>query len=193
MFELKEPTAATVTSVTPRIEKHGEENVPAVSLGLKICGPNTLLDLLHPGLRAVLYTRPEGQEDLPGVDQTLPLLRTRACEVIRVKMPDMQGWRLVIEHGIDDSSAIDLSDCKVDKVVVEPFEGGSCEVRFRVGTSDVDDTYMGHLAMKLGSETRITLLAPEPKQEPIDGSTEAFEAGKDPDARDLFLEEHGQA
>jgi len=88
-------------------------------------------------------------------------------------------------------SCIDLHDVKADKFVVEPFEGGSCEISFRVGTSDVDETYLGRLGMKLGREVMITLHAPEAKPEPIDGTTEAFERdhpAEEPDATDLFAE-----
>jgi hypothetical protein len=193
-FQLLTATHAKLSSFTPRIEKHGDENVPAVSLGLTITGPNTLLDALQPGLRAALYTAPEGQEVLPGVEQSLPLLRSRALERIKLKVPDMEGWQLVIEHGIADDSAVDLHGCKVDGFVLEPFEGGSVELKFRVGTSDVDETYMGHLAMKLGQEVKITLHAPQPKPDAIDGTVEAFQKDHpdaDKSAADLFQEVHG--
>ena len=191
MFELLTPTAAKITSVTPRIERHGDENVTAVSLGIKITGPNTLLDLLADGLHPTLYRAADEQPQLEGVEESLPLLRTRAVERFKVRMPDMIGWRLVIEHGIDDDSGIDLHEAKVDKFVVEPFEGGSCEISFRVGTSDVDETYLGRLGMKLGREVMITLHAPEAKPDAIDGTTEAFERdypSDEPDAGDLFAE-----
>lgn len=195
-FQILTPTAAKLTSLTPRIEKHGDESVPAVSIGLTITGPNTLLDLLQPGLRDALYKAVDDQKQLPGVEPSTPLLRTRALERIKLKVPDMEGWRVFVEHGISDESAIDLHGCKVDNFVLEPFEGGSIELKFRVGTSDVDETYMGHLAMKLGKEVCITLHAPEPKQDAIDGTQEAFDADH-PDsgksAADLFAEVHGDA
>lgn len=193
MFEILTPTTAKLATLTPRIERHGDENVPAVSMRLKITGANTLLDLLTPGLLDALYTVVPDQEQLPGVEQAKPLLRTRAVERFSVKMPDMVGYRLVVEHGIDDGSGIDLHDVKVDKVIVEPFEGGSCEVSFRVGTSDVDETYLGRLGMKLGQDVLITLRAPEPVPEAIDGSTAAFDADHpaDLEAADLFAAEHG--
>jgi len=196
-FELKTSTAAKLTSVTPRIEKHGDSDVPAVSLGIKITGPNTLLDLLAPGLRDVLYMKPEGQEELPGIEFTTPLLRTRAVEKFKVKMADMAGWRVIVDHGIDDDSAIDLHDCKVDKFSVEPFEGGSIELAFRIGSSDVDSTYIGALAMKLGSEVQIQLHAPEKAADVIDGSMDAFRrdypdlGDEDQDAGGLFAAAHG--
>ncbi len=175
-FELKNPTIAIISSVTPRIEKHGDENVPAITLGIQITGPNTLLDLIVPGLRDVLYKPANDDMDtLPGVEQSTPLLRSRAMERIKLKMPQMEGWTLEVEHGIDETTAIKLSLCKVDKFSLEPFEGGSVELSFRVGTSDVDERYMGELAMKLGSEVPIMLLAPAVKPGAIDGSQAAFE------------------
>lgn len=186
MFELKTKTPAVITSVTPRIEKHGDDNVPAISLGLKITGPNTLLDLLCPGLRDVLYKAVDGQDQLPGVEQSTPLLRSRAIERIKVKMPTMEGWILIVEHGIDDDTQIELHSCKVDKVFAEPFEGGSCEISFRVGTSDVDERYMGELAMKLGSEVPITLLAPVAADPAIDGTRAAFDADHPSASGSLF-------
>jgi hypothetical protein len=195
-FQLIAPTTAKLTSFTPRIEKHGDSNVPPVSLGLTITGSNTLLDALQPGLREAVYKAVADQEVLPGVEQSLPLLRSRALERIKLKMPEMEGWQLIVQHGIGEDSAIDLHQCKVDSFQVEPFEGGSVELKFRVGTSDVDETYLGRLGMKLGQEVQIQLIAPVPGIDAIDGTQEAFERdhpdlGKD--AGDLFAEAHQEA
>lgn len=196
MFALSTSTTAKLTSLTPRIEKHGDENVPAVSLGLSITGPNTLLDLFNQTLRHALYKAAEDAGDnLPGIEAPTPLLRTRGLEKIKLKVGEMVGYRLHIEHGIDDDSAIDLHDCKVDKWTLEPFEGGSIELALRVGTSDIDETWAGRLAMKLGQEVQITLTPPEPKADAIDGTQDAFDAdhpdaGKE--AGDLFAEAHAE-
>jgi len=185
MFQITEKTTAIITGLNTRTENHGDEKVPAISLHLKITGPNSILDLMQPGLRHALYTAPEGQEQLEGMDVT-PLLRTTALERIKLKMPELKGWRLCVEYGIaDDEGLIDLHDCTVKKFHLEPFQGGSCELTFMVSTSDVDATYLGRLGMKIGQEAQIQLLAPEPKPEAIDGSVEAFEADH-PDAGDLF-------
>lgn len=193
MFQLLTPTTAKLKSLTPRIEKHGDENVPAVSLGLAIVGPNTLLDLFSETMRHALYKAAEDAGDnLPGIDAPTPLLRTRGLEKIKLKTPDMVGYRLVVDHGIGGDSAIDLHDCKVDKWTLEPFEGGSVELSFRVGTSDIDETWAGRLAMKLGQEVKITIHAPEPKPDAIDGTQAAFEADH-PDAGQLFADAHGDA
>jgi len=172
MFELLTPTPATLTSVTNRVEKHGDDDVPAISLGLKIETANTVLDTLSETLRRALYTRPDGQEDLPGVEQTTPLLRTRDIETLSIART-LEGWTLTVEHGIDEETAIELGACKVDKFKVAPKEGGSVELSFRVGSSDVMPEEAGQLWAKNGQEVSITLtapkIAPAAKDAPTDG------------------------
>jgi hypothetical protein len=170
-FQLPDWTAATLATQTNRVEHHGDEHVPAVTLGFKITGPNTILDAFGDKLdiRHGLYTAPEGQEQFEGIDST-PLLRTTGVERLKLKVPNLEGWRLQVDHGIDEEDPIELQDCSVKKFYLEPFQGGSCELSFQVSTSDVDATYLGLLGMKLGQEVQIKLLAPEVKQDPIDGT-----------------------
>jgi hypothetical protein len=200
-FELTQCTPATLSSVTPRIEKHGDADVPAVTLGLRITAANTLLDLLEPGLLAMLYKPVEvepAQGELPEVEQatSMPLLRVRIIEELRLR-GELSGWALAIEYGIDESSAIHLGQCKVDKFRVTPAEGGSIELALRIGTRDVDEESMGRLTMLLGHEINITLIAPVRDSAPvIDGSVDAFakdhpEFAGGADAGDLFAEQHG--
>ena len=123
-FELKTPTAATLRTVTPRTEIHGDEKVSAISLGLSITGPNTLLDALDGGkLRNALYMAVPGQDQLPGVEPSTPLLRARGIEEVKCA-GTLEGWTVRFEHGIDDDSAIVLGGSKVDKFRVIPTEGG---------------------------------------------------------------------
>ena len=210
-FELTTKTPATLATMTPRLEKHGDKDIPAVSLGLRIKAPNTLLDVLAPGLMAMLYKpvekpadEPE-QGELPEVEAatSMPLLRTRVIETLHLR-GELNGWKLGIDYGIDDDSAIHLDACKCDKFrVLELLEGGSIELAFRIGTSDVDEESMGRLTMLLGSEIMVTLIAPVRGGPVIDGTTDAFRADHpevdlfsepDPVARDageMFAEQHG--
>lgn len=178
VFELKNPTRATITSVTPRLEKHGEDNVRAVSFGIKISASNTLLDLLSAGLLAALYTKPDNETPGPrtfeGMELShLPLLRTSGVESLNVK-GSYEGWTLHIPYGIDDTSAINLGGCKVDKFKVIPIEGGSITLTMRIGTSAVDEPLCGKLMMLLGEEREITLLAPAKPADTIDGTGAEF-------------------
>lgn len=188
-FELKTPTAATLRTVTPRTEIHGDEKVSAISLGLSIKAANTLLDALDGGkLRHALYMAVPDQDQLPGVEPSTPLLRARGIEEVKCS-GSLEGWTVRFEHGIDDDSAIVLGGSKVDKFRVVPIEGGSVELLFRVGTSDIDEGEAGALFGMLGQEVMISIIAPvvaagEPA---IDGTTAAFKADH-PEAGDLFAD-----
>jgi len=186
-FEIPTPTAATLRSVTPRTETHGDEKVSAISLGLSITGPNTLLDSLDGGkLRNALYMAVPDQDQLPGVEPSTPLLRARCIELVKLA-GTLEGWTVRFEHGIDDSSAIVLGASKVDAFRVRPMEGGSVELLFRVGTSDISEAEGGALFGMLGQVAMITVTAPVVATGApiIDGTTEAFNADH-PEAADLF-------
>lgn len=193
LFELAAPVDVLLKTWTPRTEKHGDDEVSATSLGIKISGANTLLDLLSPTLRTMLYAAPEGQAQLPGVEVSTPLLRCKLAEKLHLTSA-FEGWTLRIYHGIHNDPFV-ISGCKVDKFVVTPFDGGSCEIDFRIGSSDIDEEEAGWLYGKQKQEISISLHAPV-KTAAIDGSVEAFkrdhpEAEKT--ATDLFTAQHGGA
>lgn len=124
MFALTTYTSAVLASITTRTECHGEDKVPAVTLGFKITGPNTILDNFGSpyDFRHALYTAPEGQEQLEGIDST-PLLRTVGMGQVRIDVPKHEGWRLLIDHGLDESAPIDMGNCSVSKFKLEAIDG----------------------------------------------------------------------
>lgn len=191
MFQLTTPTEVKLCSMTPRTEKHGDDDVSAVSLALRLVGPNTMLDIVQPGLRDALYKAVEGQEHLPGVEPATPLLRARGVESVKLTAC-FEGWTLAIDRGIDESDPIKLGGSKIDKFVVEPKEGGSIELTFRVGSSDIDEGEAGWLFGHLGQQIVVTIAAPEVKPAAIDGTGAEFKKDH-PDAGDPFAAEHGDA
>lgn len=175
-FELPDPTTVTLQTLTPRTEKHGE-GVSALSMGLKLTTSNVVLDRLSPTLRTTLYSAVPGQDDLPGVEPSTPLLRTAGLDRITLGAC-FEGWTLRIDYGIGgDVDPIVLGGCKVDRFLLKPLEGGTVELSFRVGTSDVDEREGGILFGKLGHDLQITLNAPLPDAAAgvIDGTVAAFE------------------
>lgn len=191
-FELLEPTDALLRTFTPRVEKHGEDDVSAASLGLTIEAPNTILDLLAPSLRPTLYAAPEGQVTLPGVEESTPLLRTKVIETLKLT-PCFEGWTLVITAGISEADNITIGDCKVDKFVVTPRDGGSVQLDLRIGSNDIDEHDAGWLYGHLRHEIEITLHAPVVKPDAIDGTQGHPGAAPGPDAGDLFRQAHGRS
>lgn len=192
-FELLTPTAAILSTVTPRTEVHGDDRVFAISLGIKLVGANTLLDKLSPTLRDTLYKAVEDQDVLPGVEVSTPLLRTRGIEQVTLA-GSLEGWTLTVDHGIDEDAPIALGGCRVDKFRVVPSEGGTVELNFRIGSNDIDSTEAGLLCSHLSQEINITLKAPEKAADTIDGSVGAFKRDHPDsvDPTDLFLDQHGE-
>lgn len=173
-FELTQ-MHATITSFTGRVETHGKEKVPAVSLGFQIITANTILDVLDPSLRTTLYKSIEEQDPLlPGIDPATPLLRTDSLGVISLDKV-FEGWTVTVEHGIDDEGAIELAKVKIDSFKIVARQGGTVELSFRAGTSALDTHAAGLLWSKNSSGVVLTLAAPKPQEQAIDGSVEAFE------------------
>jgi hypothetical protein len=212
LFTLDTATDAKLTSVTPRSEHHGTDLVSAITLGLTITGPNTILDLLSPTLRHALYTRADddSQEALDGIEPPTPKLRTKHLGPLTLSIPAIEGGTLFVEWGIGDD--MELGSCKVDKWRAECMEGGSVALSFRVSTSDLSEEEAGHLFGKLGQVIAIRFEPPAPKTEPvqtgqvIDG-TKGPSAGPlfddpeedddsedgEPDATDTFVAQHAEA
>lgn len=191
MFQILTMTEARLVTVTLRSEKHGDDEKPAVSMGIEIECPNTLLDAIDPTIRQTLYMAVPDQEQLPGVEPATPVLRSNSIENVQL-IQKYEGWTLNIDDGIDDTKPMAFGGCKVDKFRVEPKQGGTCTVRTRVGTSDLDKERSGMLGMHVGQRIWITLTPPEKPAAPIDGSNEAF-AKDHPEAGDLFAAAHGDA
>lgn len=185
MFQIEEFTEAHVASITNRQETHGDEKVPAISIGLVMVTANTLLDQIDPTLRQSLYKAIEDQDQLPGIEPATPVLRCNSIE--KVTLPTLhEGWTLSVDDGIDDTLPLVFGQVKVDKFVIEPQQGGAISLRFRCGTSDIDADRLGKLGMHNGGSIWIKLTAPAKDTGPvIDGSNEAFRADH-PDAGDLF-------
>lgn len=190
MFEITEFTECRLAAVTNRIEKHGDEDVPAVSLSVEMTTANTILDDIDPGLRHSLYKAVEGQDQLPGVEPATPVLRTNVIDKVALTTSH-EGWRLFVDDGIDDTTPMAFGGVKVDKLSVDAKQGGSIVLKMRLGTSDVDAEKLGKLGMHNGQSIWVQLLKPEKAPDVIDGSTAAFEADH-PNAGDLFAAQHGE-
>ncbi len=193
MFQFEHSLQAKIRSVTNRVESHGDDEVPAVSIGFEIEDTNEILDLIDPQLRPTFYrAKDEDQEDLPEVKSITPILRCNSLGQQHIERT-YDGWTLEIDVGIDgEEEPMLFGGCRVDKFSFDAKQGGTVVLRFRVGTSDIDAERSGFLGTHVRQDAFIRLRAPDPKAEPIDGSVEAFKKDH-PDAGDMFAAEHGGA
>lgn len=169
MLNIEETTEATLAAVTNRVEKHGDDDVPAVSLQISIEAANTLLDQIDPNIRHALYKAVEGQDQLPGVEPATPVLRCNSFDQITLTQAH-EGWTLEIDSSIDEDAPMTFGGCKVDKLRVDAKQGGSIVLRMRIGTSDVDADRLGALAMHNGQSIWVRLKPPEKRADAIDGT-----------------------
>ena len=173
-FEIEDFAPVTITSVNPRSERHGPEELhPAVDIGICLVTGNNILSALDGKLLDALYTKNAntdqgGQQSLDGVEQmaTLPNLKFPMMGALKWKK-DLIGYTVTVQHGV--GSDIVMTGCKVGKFTIDPKEGGSVELRFRVQSSDsLDERTLGKLGLLVQNEVNIMLLAPEAKQEQQD-------------------------
>lgn len=203
-FALTEWTSARLISVTPREECHGDEKVVALTMRFRLSGANTLFDLASPTLRRGIFAGKnelEGVQTLPGIDEPTPHLRTKELEGLRIALPlKLAGATLYIDHGINgDVDPIVMGDVKVDKGAAAGYDGGSGDLEFNAGTSDIDSEELGIICSKLGSEFPIKVIPPAERVETnqtIDGTKghpgagPLFDDDGERDATDTFVDQH---
>lgn len=167
-FELATATNLKLDNVNIRMEKHGEENVPAIDLAVTLTANNKMLDMLHKSLRTALFTKlgPEAtndvqkEMDLP-VDE-LPNIRFSKL-AYPIKIDDkLAGYNLTVEYGVKEDTHLKLTLCELKNFRITPIEGGSVEVKFTISSAaGVDERITGKFSMLQQSEITATLEAPE--------------------------------
>lgn len=205
LFALPTTTECNCAHVNIRDENHGDETVLAVDLAFWMEGPNDLLELFHPELRRAMYCNKaadEGQVELDEKIAVLPNLRAPGLpERMHWGGNDKHGgYRLICDYGIGDEKAnIDLTECTVGKKWIEPKEGGTVRIGWRVsycGQALNDVMTRGKLSGLLGQKAFVQLHAPATLQLVKGGKgakpAKTTEGGQDTrEAGDIFAEQHG--
>lgn len=165
-FEIEDFTPVKITNVNPRSERHGPEELhPAVDIHISLTTSNNILTALDGKLLDALYTKNANadqgsQQNLDGVEEVsnLPNLKFPLMGALKWKK-DLIGYTLTVQHGV--GSDIVLKGCKVNSFTIDPKEGGSVDLKFRVQSSDVDERTLGKLSLLVQNEVDIMLEAPE--------------------------------
>jgi hypothetical protein len=192
-FELPEGTYILITKATPRKEHHGDDLVQAISLRLAWTTTNESLSKLHPNLKDMLFYKVPNndlQETVEGVPEITPNLRCPTVSTPLKVDADFSGYTLTIDHGIDESSALQLYQCQMDKFTVDPKEGGSVTIAWSLSSNkQVTPELVGALCGLEGEEVTVALDAPEVQADAIDGTQQAFERDHPSTDGPLFDEE----
>lgn len=170
LFPLPAQQRLKLTKATPRKEVHGKELVQAISLRLEWWPTdNAAVNLLHDNLQDLLWWVPPeaaNQAELDGVPAVKKHRRVPTLQMPLKVEAAFSGYTLTIEHGIDDSTALELYACSLDKFEVEAKEGGSVVIRWSLATNkQVTPQLVGALCGLEGGEIVVTLTPPKPGTE----------------------------
>lgn len=159
-----ESTKAKIRGVHPRVENHGDETQLACDIALELSLSNARLDMLHPGLRSCLYTREAGaesdnQELLPIDGDVLPHLRFPLLSTIPWGYEGAGYSFELVDDGLFGDDTIGLRDCKVNKITIEPEEGGTIKLRVRVQAA-ADSETIGALLDYIKHDVKVSLIPP---------------------------------
>lgn len=182
-FAFRTPTDVTLSHVNFRKELHGDDHRQAVDLNMSVDVPNSLLDIIVPGLREALYTNNDadnGQVEIADLPETLPNLRFPRLNGGKFSLDDkkakLAGYELEVEYGLNDERSKMLFDCcKVVKRSIETKEGGTVHLSWQVQYSGdrLDQETCGKLALLEQDLIAIRLIPPaveqvEQEQEPME-------------------------
>jgi len=160
MFALTEH-AAMVTSVTNISEKHGNQRVPAVSIGIAITGASTLLNEFDPALRGVLFRKPQPKPGELTLDHDamtelrFPLLKNPSWN------KEFAGYLLRFLIGATGKEDVLLSDVDIKGITINPLEGGSVTISLKAHAQPQSEGDHGKIARMLQQECTITLTPPD--------------------------------
>ena len=167
MFSL-DKQQTSINSFTPRMEKHGNENVLAGTLKCETTMHNSVLDLFDKGFKKLLYRKPA-----PGEQTELPLgdsdgLTARKLPQLKPLSwdEDFPGYKIEIVSGLALDEVIRLDDVEVSGFVFEALDGGSCKVKFTANFNQ-DGRTSGKLCQLIQETVELSLMPPERGEEMV--------------------------
>lgn len=197
-FALPAAARLKLVKTTPHKEHHGLDLRQDVSLKLSWETTNDSLALLHPNLKAMLYWREpqdEAQEQIADLPEVTPNLRVPTAAAPLKIDTTWTGYTLHIEHGIDDSTALELYVCDLSKFAVDAKEGGTVAISWSLHSNkEITPELVGALCGLEGCEIVATLTPPAVATgDVIDGTQAGYEADRDERQGDLGLADDDEA
>lgn len=163
---------ALLVNVNPRAELHGEEPKPAGDLQIHLDTSNDNLAMFHPALKSLLYHWDEQMGgDLVDVAQKdkdkhyAPHVRIPKMAPIKYD-DEVIGAKVIVHYGVKSEIALDL--CKVGPFKIEPKQGGTVSLSFRI-QAHPDEKQFGKLCSMVGNDIEITVESPKSDPELDDG------------------------
>lgn len=164
-------TKVKLVDYNPRSEFHGKDIVTAGDLMISVDLPNDVLASFHPALKSLLYHFDQGLEaDL--VDQSnngdpnyKPHIRMPQLGVPLKWSDSMIGAAVTVHYGV--KSAIDLETCNIDGFKIEPKQGGTVTLGFKIAAHP-DEKQSGKLCTMIQTDIEISIAPPTADQQEME-------------------------
>ncbi|GAA4322001.1 hypothetical protein GCM10023144_01630 [Pigmentiphaga soli] len=155
---------AQLVGIKLREELKDERGLPDVYLSFLCRMSAAALAMISPELRTFLY-KSGAQQDIDGSDDGDSL---RFPELGKQHVSKkVTGAHFTLHYGVGESNGVSTEpvseDTQIDKFTLDPQEGGTVLVGFRVW-GKFTGPQIGSLALTLGHETAISTHCPEPAQ-----------------------------
>lgn len=165
VFEIEEGQCV-LGHKSERLEKHGNEDVLAGDLQFEFKTDNGILACFAPSLKSALYEKAGAQGELVEDVDHMTHLRFPGMGVIKWTGADLEGASVTVHAATGKKGEIVLSGCKVNKLRLEPQEGGTVIVRFRVQVSPLDEGVSGKLSKVYANKIcTLSVTPPQPSDE----------------------------
>lgn len=163
MFELYSHPVK-IKTVNARAEHHGDEMKAMYDIKVVSFCENYDLIHFHPELRSMLFKRND-DPDLNEQGNPDALTKLRFPEIGSIKWDkEFVGYDAQIQWGIDETSGIDVEDCRLKKFVFTPQPaGGIVLIQFNL-VAHIKPVWVGKVCELIKKEILLTLHAPTDKQ-----------------------------
>lgn len=164
-------TKVKLIDYNPRSEFHGKDIKHAGDLMISVDMSNDCLAAFHPALKSLLYHYDQSI-DADLVDQShsddpsyRPHIRMPHLSVPLKWTDSMIGATVTVHHGV--KSEIDLKLCNIDNLKIEPKQGGTVTLSFKIAAHP-DEKQSGKLCTMIQTDIEISIAPPESTQQDID-------------------------
>lgn len=168
MFRFENITVK-VTSVTNVAELAGKTRVPAITFGVRITGPSTLLNQFDAELRTFLFKKAAPKPgELALDDEGLYEQRFPAMGSIPWHK-EYAGYQVLLPIGATGTEDVLLNDVGCKGFIFGTLEGGSVNIDFKCHAKPASESDHGKIARLLQTECKASFLEPEVDPTLFDG------------------------
>ena len=161
-FTLSHRTAK-LANLNVRAEQAGADKLPASDLKFSINVPSDSLIEFAPELRGLLYWKNGGGGDLADQTHDAPNLRFPRLGPLSWE-GEIVGAELTVHYGLGGKSDLVVAAAKVNRFVIDPQEGGTVIIQFRV-QAHPDEKSVGKLYSMIQRDVDISLTGPDFSEE----------------------------